>query len=425
LVSDPVELRITSLAAGGDGLGRLEDGRVVFVAGGVPGDLVELADLTLGKRLAHASVGRVVEASPDRTTARCVHFGSCGGCAWQHIRYEAQLDAKCGIVRDALERIGGIRLESDIEILKSPDPYHYRARARLLESTTGIGYRKRGSRECIDVEECPILVDSAQNRLKEMITEKHAKPDVDAEPPTGARRRAAPEWEILAGSDGVAEAHRVGARAGPKSKKRIKIEVLGEKLEAGAGSFVQGNALLWDALAAEVRNQCLMPAEGVKPESGEDRNRLPRMVELFAGIGFLTLPLVRAGCRGVAFESGRSALRDLSRNLGCAGLGSDIEVVGGRVELRGDWVARFAAADLLLLDPPRTGLDSALREIVATAGPARIVYVSCDPATLARDLREFVGQGYELKTLKAIDLFPQTAHVEVVARLERSKSPAR
>ncbi len=424
LISDPIELRITSLAAGGDGLGRLEDGRVVFVTGGVPGDLVQLADLTLGKRLAHANVGRVLEASPDRTAARCRHFGSCGGCAWQHIRYPAQLDAKRGIVRDALERIGGIQLEVEVEILESPDPYNYRARARLVESSTGIGYRKRGSRECIDIEECPILVSSAQSKLREMISFRRANSDGDAAPTTVPRRRATPEWEILAGSDGTVEAHRVGARGGLVSKKRIKIEVLGERLEASGGSFVQGNALLWDALAGEVRRQCLMPAADSDFAPGEDRNASPRIVELFAGIGFLTLPLARAGCRGVVFESGRAALRDLSRNLGRAGLAGEIEVIGGRVEQRGDWASRFAAADLLLLDPPRTGLDSVLREAVAKVGPPRIVYVSCDPATLARDLREFLAQGYELKTLKALDLFPQTSHVEVVARLERNRSNA-
>ena len=127
-------LRVTGLASGGDAVGRLADGRVVFVDGGVPGDCVELADLTVHKKMIKARIGRLVEPSTDRVQPRCPHFGPCGGCRWQHVRYGAQLDAKRTIVRDALERIGGLVFEKDIEIIASPYPYGYRARARLVES---------------------------------------------------------------------------------------------------------------------------------------------------------------------------------------------------------------------------------------------------------------------------------------------------
>ena len=417
LSSGTTELRITSLAAGGDGLGRLDDGRVVFVEGGVPGDLVELAGLRLGKRMAKARVGRVVEASPDRVEPRCAHFGSCGGCAWQHVRYEAQLDAKRAIVRDAIERIGGIGIAPEIEMLGSPDPYDYRARARVVETAAGIGYRKRGSHECIVVEQCPILVPAARAKLRDLIDERRATSDPDAESRTRAKRRAHREWEILAGSSGVAEAQRVGARSGARAT--VEIAVLGELLQASVGSFVQGNALLWEALANAVRTECLWRDEDRAPGQARGRDENPHFVELFAGIGFLTLPLARAGCRGVVFESGRQALEDLATNLDRAGLASEIEIVRGRVERQTAWVGRFSEVELLLLDPPRTGLDSSLRRTVGQSGPQRVVYVSCDPATLARDLREMVAGGYRLAAVKAIDLFPQTSHVEVVVRLER------
>jgi 23S rRNA (uracil1939-C5)-methyltransferase len=417
LSSETTKLRVTSLAAGGDGLGRLDDGRVVFVEGGVPGDLVELVDLRLGKRMANARVGRVLEASPDRIQPRCPHFGTCGGCAWQQIRYAAQLEAKRMIVRDALERIGGLSLGSEVEILESPDPYNYRARARLVETTTGVGYRKRGSRETIAVDQCPILVPTAQAKLRELIDRSRDPSEANAAPASTSKRRKQPEWEILAGSTGDAEAHRVGTRSG--IRRTIEIEVLGESLEASLGSFVQGNSLLWDALASEVRTQCLSKGEAGASGQAQSFDVAPRFVELFAGIGFLTLPLARAGCRGVVFESGRDALEDLAKNLDRAGFASEIEIVRGRVERQGNWAARFAEADLLLLDPPRTGLDSNLRRAIGESGPQRIVYVSCDPATLARDLRDMVAAGYRLVHLKAIDLFPQTSHVEVVVRLER------
>jgi len=191
----------------------------------------------------------------------------------------------------------------------------------------------------------------------------------------------------------------------------VRLAVLGEALEASRGSFVQGNALLWDALAGEVRRCALapLPRAPLTPH---------RFIEIHAGIGFFTLPLARRGLVGVAIESSRVALRDLSANLARAGLAEQVEVLGGRVEQRRDLGMRLAKADLLLVDPPRAGLDSSLREAIESAGPRRLVYVSCDPATLARDLRSLVLEGaYRIESLRAFDLFPQTPHVETVVSL--------
>jgi 23S rRNA (uracil1939-C5)-methyltransferase len=391
-------------------VGRLEDGRVVFVEGGVPGDLVELEAVSLGKRMARARVGRVLEASSDRTPPRCRHFGICGGCSWQHIEYAAQLEAKRQIVRDSLERIGCLRLEGELEILESPDPYRYRARARLIEKAGEVGYRKRGSHDLVAIRECPILVPSAQAKLLALVdaTSTGAEP---IEVGVRKKRRAELEWEILAGSTGTAELYRVGARDDPG--KPVQIEVLGESLRASPASFVQANSLLWDDLAREVVSQSLHGADsqGARPR---------RLLELYAGIGFFTLPLARAGCVGDAFESERTALRDLAANLDHAGLSDRIRIVAGKVERRGDWKKRFAASDLLVVDPPRVGLEASLRESIASGGPQRVIYVSCDPATLARDLRLLTVGGYRVADLRAFDLFPQTPHVEVVMRLERT-----
>jgi 23S rRNA (uracil1939-C5)-methyltransferase len=190
----------------------------------------------------------------------------------------------------------------------------------------------------------------------------------------------------------------------------VTLDVLGERLRASSGSFIQGNALLWDALAEEVRSQVTMERGESTPE---------RFIELYAGVGFLTLPLARRGLSGVAIESDRSALADLAANLSSSGLTKQVEIIRGRVEGRGDLARLFAAADVLLTDPPRVGLAATVREAIASAGPTRLVYVSCDPATLARDVKVFVSAGYQLESVRALDLFPQTPHVEVVARLER------
>ncbi len=428
---EPLILRVTGLASGGDGVGRLADGRVVFVDGGVPGDRVELADLTARKKMAWARIGRLLEPSPDRIEPRCPHFGPCGGCRWQHLRYEAQLDAKRTIVRDALERIGGLALEKDIEIIGSPDPYGYRARARLVEAKEGVGYRMRGSHAIHAIAECPILTPAAQEaltRLRQSVSSAGPGPIAEEPPASVRKRRAIVEWIISAGTSGKATlveaghkaSHKAGRNAGRENggeeearvaRGFVTLDVLGERLRASSGSFIQGNALLWDALAEEVRSQVTMQRGESTPE---------RFIELYAGVGFLTLPLARRGLSGVAIESDRSALADLAANLSSNGLTKQVEVIRDRVESRGDLARLFAAADVLLTDPPRVGLASTVREAIASAGPARLVYVSCDPATLARDLRVFVGAGYELESVRALDLFPQTPHVEVVVRLERA-----
>ncbi len=419
-------LRVTGLSSGGEGVARMPDGRVVFIDGGVPGDLIEIADLTSRKRMARASIGRIVERSPDRGEPRCSHFGHCGGCRWQHIQYAAQLDAKRTLVRDALERIGGFKIVDEIDVIGSPDPYSYRARARLVESRGRLGYRMRGSHDLQGIVECPILVPPAQDALAELLESVKEDPSAshDGESrPNARRRQPISEWVISAGSQGPAIHRKIekmrprkngGNRATQPGSGSVMLEVLGERIRASDTSFIQGNALLWDALAGEVCAQVMLPTRAAGGEAGP-RN----FVELYAGIGFLTLPLARRGLSGVAIESEPSAVSDLIENLSVAGFAKQVEVIEGRVESRRDLAKRIAHGDLLLLDPPRIGLAANLRDAIATAGPPRLVYVSCDPATLARDLRVFGNAGYELGSVRVLDMFPQTPHVEVVARLER------
>jgi tRNA/tmRNA/rRNA uracil-C5-methylase (TrmA/RlmC/RlmD family) len=272
----------------------------------------------------------------------------------------------------------------------------------------------RGSHVIQGIDECPILVPAAQDALARVARSDadEGRRSADADPPASIRKRhSITEWIVSAGTSGPATVHKVGGRReAPIARDSVTLEVLGERLRAGSGSFIQGNALLWDALAEEVRSQCTVSDGESSPE---------RFVELYAGIGFLTLPLARRGLSGVAIESDRSALADLAANLSASGLAKQVEIVRGRVETRGDLAKLFKRADVLLVDPPRVGVEATVRDAIASAGPTRLVYVSCDPATLARDLRVFSNAGYELCSVRALDLFPQTPHVEVVARFER------
>ncbi len=409
---------VTALASDGDGVARTAAGRVVFVEGGVPGDRVELEIRAEQKGILRARIARIVEASPDRALPRCVHFGQCGGCAWQHVRYATQLEAKSKNVRAALERIGGLHLADDVEIVASPLDYHYRARTRLVEVEGGVGYRRRGSNEALRIDSCPVLVPEVEAALVahgKRVAESQALARRD-----DARRGEAREWVISAGTHGPARVEEAGFA--PRSsdgtipapdagaREEIVIEVLSERLRVGGSGFIQANALLWERLAREVRDRCLLPVAGRAPR---------RFLELYAGIGFFTLPLARSGLTGLAVESDRQAVADLITNLDRAGLADAVEAIAAQVERRSDLSTWLAAADLLLVDPPRVGLEARVRESIARNGPGSVVYVSCDPATLARDLKLLAAHDYRLVSVLAFDLFPHTPHVETVVRLER------
>ena len=399
---------IESLSSEGDGVGRLGDGRVVFVAGAAPGDRVSLADIEESKRFVRASVGELVSASPDRVDPACAHFGRCGGCQWQHVAYPAQLQAKQRIVRDAFQRIARLDPVELPPIVASPDAYHYRARARWIEGEGGLGYRARGSREVEVVEACPVLVPGASaalEALREGVREARARRG-DARP--GGRAK---EW-IVTASGGGPEDEAIVMR--PRQKGRppsLSIELEGGPLRVSGDSFVQGNALLWDDLVDAVVGVTLGVAEPGAPR--------PRFVELYCGIGFFTVPLAASGARGAALESDRRALSDLAHNLRRAGLEDRVEILRGQAEQRGDLRDHLRRADVALVDPPRAGLAPAVREALADARPERIVYLSCDPGTLARDIADLARADYDLTSTLLFDLFPQTPHVETLVTLQR------
>ena len=351
-------VEIESLSSGGDGVAHLPDGRGVFVAGGVPGDRVSLELVDERKRFVRARIAQLLVSGVGRIEARCPHFGTCGGCLWQHVSYDVQLEAKRRAVSDALRRIGGVSVPSDLVIVPSPSPYAYRGRARFVECEGGVGYRVRGGTGAQAVEACPVLVPSAEAALVD-----RGRRVRDATEPRARRTR---EWVVTTGSDGESILTPAGARkkarveAGTRSS--VQVEVARVTLRVSGESFVQGNLLLWDALVEAVLAACLGSGSG----SGA------RFVELHAGVGFFTVPLAHAGLFGAAVESAHSALSDLRENLSRAGLTQAVEVVAGRAETRRDLARRFAGADLALVDPPRTGLEKSVREALADAGPPRL-----------------------------------------------------
>jgi len=381
---ESVELRIDDLAAGGDGVGRAPDGRVVFVPFTAPGDFVRVRVTESRARFARAHVLALLESGPQRIDPVCPVFGSCGGCAWQHVAYPAQLAAKARILEDAVRRLGGLAPPGRVEVMPSPSAYGYRSRTRVLVQAGRVGYRRRRSHAVCATTRCPVLLPALDEKLREL-----------AQGPASGDG----EWELACG-EGQARAVPLAS----PGRERVWLEIAGERIGISPGVFAQSNALLLPALAARLL--------GLAGAGGS-------ALELYAGAGCFTLPLARRFEKLVALEASPDAVRDLHANLEAAGIGS-VEVLGETLERALEWGGLDALApEALVLDPPRAGLPEGAAETLARLAPARIVYLSCDPATLARDLALFAARGYVLRSLEGFDLFPQTPHVEGLALLER------
>ena len=374
------------LANGGDGVGRVPDGRVAFIPFAAPGDRLRVRTTEARRRYLRASLIEIIAPGPSRVEPVCPVFGRCGGCSWQHLGYPGQLEAKARILRDALTRIGKLAaVPEQIEMRGSPEAYGYRNRARIAVEEGGVGFRRRRSHDVCATAHCPVLVSALDDTLGELASSPQA--------PRG-------DWELAAGDAG--EVSLLAPDGRTLGEERIRIRVASDVIAISAGVFSQANI----ALRADL-------ADAVHQAAGEGELAL----ELFAGAGFLTLGLARRFGRVVAVESHPLAVRDLRDNLRTAGIDS-VEVHAAPVEdaLR-DASLRRLRPDVVVLDPPRTGLP---RGVASALAADRVVYLSCDPATLARDLASLEQCGFGLTRVTGFDLFPQTPHVEALAVAERA-----
>ncbi len=389
-------MEILSLAAGGDGVARLPDGLALFVPLSAPGDRVRVRIVERQRRFARAEISEILEAGPKRCPARCPVFGRCGGCTWQHLEYSVQLRAKQEILREALVRIGGWKLPDELVFTPSPDPYGYRIRARLLAGRAGIGYRQRASHSLCAIESCPILVPSLDAEVARLGASREILTELESEL----------EWELVAGREGQVRSRPLEPLDSPHASEPpggIALTAGGDSLQVSVGTFVQANGSLHAALHAAVLGS-----------AGHGR----RALELHAGAGFFTLALARRFAQLDAVEASPGAVADLRANLSAAGL-SHVSVIEGDAEKVLQLGVR-SAPELIVLDPPRAGLSPGGLQSLADLSAPRVVYLSCDPATLARDSARFREHGYALESVQGFDLFPQTSHVEALAVLVKS-----
>lgn len=389
----PFETTIERVVAGGWGLAH-GLGKTLFVAAAAPGDRVRVRIDRDQGRVAYARIEAVLDPSPDRIAPPYPELAETGAADFAHLRYPAQVAAKAAILAEALRRIGGIALDATPEVIPSPREWGYRLRAewRYDPVQPALGFLAAGGRRVVDLPADPLVVPELAAAFADLRQQAMAGRLGDA--PLAIRAAAAGGAVSLAPPPG-------GGDPAP-----IAMTVAGETLRFDARCFFQANAGLLEPLVAE----SLRFAEPVAAETPA--------IDLYAGVGFFTLPLARRFRRVVAVESDPVAAAYAQGNADAAEL-RGVRVTPRPVE---EWLTEafrsFGRPPFLLLDPPRTGLAAGAARGVLKLRPSRIAYVSCDPATLARDLK-LLAEEYALERLVAFDLFPQTHHVEAVAHLRR------
>jgi 23S rRNA (uracil1939-C5)-methyltransferase len=384
---DLIEVKIEKIVPRGLGLGFAE-GLTVFVPLAAPQDVVKVRIRELKKRTAFADIVEIVEAGPNRIAASCPYYGKCGGCDFQHLDYQEQLAAKVGIISDCLTRLGKIDLDREIAVIPSPDQFGYRSRARwhVDAPMQKIGYYRRDSNEIVDIASCPILTPTVNEGLDALRRDEE----------WGTYWNDTAEIELAEGDGGETS---VVCTERPDAPAEITSEIAGEKFTYTAETFFQANRPLAQKL--------------VEIAIGDSKGGTA--LDLYCGVGLFALPLARRFETVVGVEENRLATDFAIKNAERAGL-HNVEFVSRSV---GAYLASLKASpDLILLDPPRSGTEKQTIEAIIKLRPKQISYVSCEPSILARDLRIMLDGGYQIESITAIDLFPQTHHVETVVRLK-------
>jgi 23S rRNA (uracil1939-C5)-methyltransferase len=410
-MSDDFEIELKSMAHGGAAVGR-HTGRAIFVPYVLPGELVR-ARITQDKdRFAYAEAVEIVSRSPARAEPPCPHFGPglCGGCQWQHIAYPQQLEYKRLIVIDQLERIGKLRSPSVHPTLPSPSAWGYRAHMTFSVGPGGaLGFWSDDNSRIIPIEECHILHPELMKLFKQLDLEALAASRVRFQIGSDLAEQMivleidgedAPEVEVtlpvsvnlLTGDN-----EPVNLIGSPKVTYRVQDRAF----RVTAGGFFEVNLPMAEALVEEVTRRLALTQND-------------SVLDLYSGVGLFTAFIAAQADFVTSVESYPPAVSDADVNLAEF---DNVDLIEGTVEaVLADLKGPF---DAVVADPPRTGLGPKVVAGLIRLRPPRIVYVSCDPATLARDAAQLVASGYHLLDVQPIDMFPQTYHIECVATLER------
>jgi 23S rRNA (uracil1939-C5)-methyltransferase len=419
-----MKLQIEKAIYGGAGLARV-DGKAIFVPFTLPGEVVEAHIIEDKRSFANADLDAVLESSSERTNPACEYFGLCGGCQYQHASYAQQIEMKLNILRETLQRARLTSFPEIIPIYAGPFAYRNRVRFHIQKEPFALCYKKRASHANLAVGRCPIAAPLLERALKivtqigsrsirefdeiefftnesenELVLSLWAGQEIK-DSPSALRDfcdTLRQELPVLAGAAvfPVKNTETLEKKLGEWGAQALTYRVGGHAYRVSIGSFFQVNRFLIDRLVQ------LVTAE----VSGT------LAWDLYAGVGLFAQVLSQRFEKVVAVEASPSSSNDLRHNLSG---NNDKTVRSGTLEFLRQ--QRGAVPDLIVVDPPRTGLGNSVVSTLTKVRPQTIVYVSCDPATLSRDLHALVESGYHLRTMHMVDLFPQTFHLESVTVL--------
>jgi 23S rRNA (uracil1939-C5)-methyltransferase len=445
---ETIELTIDDLAFGGEGVGRA-DGYVVFVRGGLPGDRLRVRLTEARGRFGRAAIEEVLLPSPDRVPAPCPYFGRCGGCRLQHLAYPAQLAFKEKQVRECLQRLGGVGEFELRPILPAAETYGYRNKMEFTIAgeppALGLHVFERYD-VVLDIEQCLLqsetmnsLLDEFRRQLRDralsvwdprtergllrfvmmregrntgeaMVNVVAAAPDVETLTPVAdaLRDRVPATTSVVLNVNAKKASVAVGSEEHLLAGHDHITESLdGVVFQVSANSFFQTNTRQAERLFAVVEAACELTADDT-------------LLDLYSGTGAISLLLARRVRAVYGIEVAAAAVADAVRNARANGIDNCTFLAGEVRHVLPDLMRQGVRASVVVADPPRAGFHPKALSALATLAPPRIVYVSCNPSTLARDVGDLVRQGYRLEWVQPVDMFPQTPHIEAVARLSRA-----
>ncbi len=418
------DLTLTGLAYGGDALGRVPSrvggpDRVVFVPFGLPGERVRVGLVEERRGFSRARLLEVLEPSPQRIAPRCRHFGVCGGCHYQHMPYDLQLRAKAEILRDQFQRIGHIAEPPVHPAIGCPAPYNYRNHVQFHLAPDGrLGYVAAfADPQTVRVAGLPLLPITECHLPEQAINELW--PRLEFEPGSGIERVSirqgvqqellvalesdSPELPELETEAGVSVVHVYAEHSAVLAgRDRLTMQVLGRDFQVSAPSFFQVNSIM----AAQMVEHIVQ---------GLDAAHLSVVLDMYCGVGLFSAFLAPRCARLIGIEASPSACDDFTENLDEF---DNVELYEAAAE---DVLPSLDVhPDLVLVDPPRAGLASAVVDGIVRLRPRSVAYVSCDPSTLARDAARLLKGGYTLRASTPFDLFPQTFHIESISWFDAS-----
>jgi len=409
MMKSEIELTMQALVYGGDAMGRMEDGRAVFVPFALNGELVRIRLTEEKPRYCRGEIIEVLRPSMDRIQPRCRHFSMCGGCHYQHLSYEKQLEVKTAVVVEQFKRLAGMEKPPVNPIVPSPNAWNYRNAVQFHLSPTGkMAFQRASSHELVEVDECFL----PENGLDEVWRK------VEIDPQSGLER-----VEFRQGSDGEILLNLEGDDAVPpemetdlpismvylgsekpyvmSGEESVVMEVKNRLFRCSAGSFFQVNLPQAENLVNHVLQKL-----GFKGDE--------TLLDVYCGVGLFSAFAAPNVSRCIGIELSPWAVNDFAANLDEF---DNVEIYQAAVE---DVLPQLPVEpDVAIIDPPRSGLHPRVVDTLLDKKPEKIVYVSCDPATLARDVRRLLEGGYNLEEIQPFDMFPQTYHVETVVLMSR------